>query len=978
MIRHLPRIAAALAALSLVGTAVAQTAAPVPATATAAPANPQTPAARAWGFAVSDVPVDPDIRFGVLPNGMKYALHRNATPRGVIILRLQFDIGALAEAEDQRGLAHFLEHMAFNGSTNVPEGEMVRLLERKGLSFGADTNASTGFDTTTYQLDLPQNTPDLIDTGLMLFRETASELTIAADAVDRERGVILSERRARDTYGLRNLIDGLEFLYDGTLLPQRLPIGAEAVIRTAPAQRIRDFYDAYYRPERATLVVTGDMDVDAMEGEIRRRFADWQGRGANGGDPVRGTPTFERDTTADIFVHPAIGESVSITALKPWTLRPDTMAERRQRLFESVAEAIISRRLSRIALATDAPFSSAGISESNSFDVARALTLAAQAREGSWPQALAVIENEYRRAVQHGFTQAEVDEVIANLRTGARNAVAAVATRNSAGLANRLLGVADGRTVATAPAATLAIFETIAPDITPDAAHAALRAMVADYGPPLVRVTARAAIDGGEGRVLAALQSATAVAVTAPEARAAVQFAYTDFGTPGRVIADDRIDDLGIRRIRFANNVMLNMKRTDFEDDRIRLSVRIDGGTLLAPREDPTRVALASLLSLGGLEAHSSDELRTIFAGRTVSLNFGSSVDAFVIGAATTPADFAYQAQVSAAMLTHPGYRPEAIDLFRRVVPQQYAANDATPAAVIGRDAGGILADNDPRLVTPQLETVMALDWEGLKPAIADSLTNGAIEIGVVGALDEAAVIEAIAATFGALPARRAAFDPRNEARVRSFASDRSPRTLLHKGEADQAIVQSYWQARDDADLGETIRLELLGEVMGILLTEELRERLGQTYSPSADTSLSSDFPGYGYIVASSNVDFADVAATEAAIAAIATQLRDAPVSDDIVTRARTPFVERLTRARRDNSYWIGYVGQATSDPALLDRSRNAIAQLQGATAAELQMLARRYLTPERMLTIRAIAATAGTAGTAGTAPASAAIAPSQ
>ncbi len=963
MIRSLPRAAAALAIFCFAGSAVAQTAptaTPTQADTATPRANPQTDAARAWGFADSDVPVDGDVRFGLLPNGMKYALQRGTTPRGVIALRMQFDIGSLAEADDQRGLAHFLEHMAFNGSTNVPEGEMVRLLERKGLSFGADTNASTGFDSTTYQLDLPQNTAGLIDTGLMLMREIAGNLTIAADAVDRERGVILSERRARDTYALRNLIDSLEFGYGGTLLAARLPIGTEAVIRTAPAQRIRDFYDAYYRPERATLVITGDFDVDAMDVEVRRRFGDWQGRGANGADPVLGTPDFARRRAADVFVHPAIAESVAISALKPWVLRPDTLTERRRNLLESVAESILSRRLSRMALAADAPFSSAGISESGSFDIARELTLYAQAREGSWQAALTAIENEYRRAVDHGFTAAEIAEVVANLRTSARNAVAGAATRGSAGLAARLLGAADGRTVITSPATSLATLESFAPAITPDAVHAAFRAMTAGYGERLVRVTAKSAIDGGDRAVLTALEGATQVAVAAPEARATAVFAYSDFGTPGRIVADDWIDDLDIRRIRFANNVMLNLKRTDYEDDRIRMQVRVDGGTLLATRDDPTRVALGSLLSLGGLEAHSTDELRTIFAGRTVSLSFGNGTDAFVIGSATTPADFAFQTQVSAAMLTRPGYRTEAIDLFRRIIPQQYAANDATPAAVIARDASGIIADDDPRTITPPLASVMALDWDGFKSAVGDALANGAIEIGVVGAIDEQAVMDAIAATFGALPDRRARFDPRDDARQRQFATDRTTRTLIHKGEADQAVVQTYWQARDDADLGETVRLELLGEVMGIMLTDELRERLGQTYSPSAAASLSSDFPGFGYIVASSNVDFADVAATEAAFAAIAAQLRDAPVSDDILARARAPYVERLTRARRDNGYWLGYVARAASDPARLDRSRRAIGEVGAATPADLQALARRYLTPERQLTILAVAATAG------------------
>src|SRR5690606_29783753 len=223
--------------------------------AASAAVNPHTDAARAWNFAASDIAVDPNIVFGVQPNGMKYALLRNTTSKDSVVMRLRFDGGSFAEADDQRGLAHFLEHMAFNGSTHVPEGEMVKLLERKGLAFGADTNASTGFDETSYKLDLPGASDDLIDTGRMLMRETASELTLAPAAVGRERGGIQAERRAGDNYLRRTTLDHFAFLAPGMTIADRVPIGPEAVIRTATAARIRDLYDRYYRPERATLVM---------------------------------------------------------------------------------------------------------------------------------------------------------------------------------------------------------------------------------------------------------------------------------------------------------------------------------------------------------------------------------------------------------------------------------------------------------------------------------------------------------------------------------------------------------------------------------------------------------------------------------------------------------------------------------------------------------------------------------------------------
>jgi zinc protease len=945
----------------LIATAAPAYARETPAT-VAAPAavNPQSEAAKAWGFAASDIAVDPNIVFGVLPNGMKYALLKNSTPKDSVVLRMRFDIGSFAEADDQRGLAHFLEHMAFNGSTHVPEGEMIKLLERKGLAFGADTNASTGFDETIYKLDLPNASDDLIDTGLMLMRETASELTIDPAAVDRERGIILSERRARDTYQLRSLIDQLDFQMQGMTVASRIPVGTEEVIKTAPAARIRDLYDRYYRPERATLVMVGDFDPAAVEAKIKARFADWKGRGPAGADPDIGDVDYDRAAAADDFVDPAIQDSVTIARFKPWVDELDTRAKRARKLAEDVGEAIVSRRLAKIALDEDSPILTGYFSDASGWKTFDQVTVGAVAKEGAWKEALALVEQEQRRAIEHGFTQAEVDEQLAIRRTAFRNAVAGVTTRRSETLADALVAAAEGDFVFTRPETSQALFEAAAPSLDAAAVTAAFRSRMEGMSPPLARVTTKVPVEGGPAAILADLQASTKVAVAPPTEAANAAFAYDDFGTPGKIVSDERVEDLGIRRIRFANNVMLNIKTTDFQKDKVMLSLRVDGGNLLATREDPTRVALAGSLMLGGLEAHSYDELRSILAGKTISPVFGNATDSFGGSAVTSPEDFALQAKLMAAYLTHPGYRADGLALIRRVLPQQYAANDATPAAVLGRDAGGILANDDPRSQTPPLESVMALDWKQLESAIGDSFAHGAIEIGVVGDIGEQSAIDAVAATFGALPERRAAFDPHAEARVRQFANDRSERTLIHTGPAEQAELRVYWPARDDSDLAESMQLSLLARVMQLMLTEELRERLGESYSPRAAASLSDEFPGYGHLFAASNVDYKDLATTRAAIFAIAKELRDKPVDADLLDRARRPLVEAMVKARRENSYWLNYVAEAATHADRLDRSRNGIAEVETATPVELQALARRYLVDDQALVIKAVSDKAG------------------
>ena len=255
---------------------------------------------------------------------------------------------------------------------------------------------------------------------------------------------------------------------------------------------------------------------------------------------------------------------------------------------------------------------------------------------------------------------------------------------------------------------------------------------------------------------------------------------------------------------------------------------------------------------------------------------------------------------------------------------------------------------------------MMTLDWAQLKPVIADSLAHGAIEIGVVGDIGEQSAIDAIAATFGALPERRAAFDPRADARIRQFATDRSERTLIHKGPAEQAELRVYWPARDDSDLAEAMQLTLLSRAMQLMLTEELREKLGESYSPGAAASLSDEFPGYGHLFAASNVDYKDLATTRAAIFAIAKELRDKPVDPDLLDRARKPLVEAMVKSRRENSYWLNYVAEAASHADRLDRSRKGIAEVEAATPAELQALAKRYLVDDKALVIKAVSDKAG------------------
>ncbi len=915
------------------------------------PVTATTAVVPTWAFETSDVPVDEGYRFGKLDNGMRYIVRSNATPKGQALVRMIVKTGALDESDDERGFAHFVEHMAFNGSTNVPEGEMVKLLEQLGLAFGADTNASTGFDRTTYMLDLPRNDPALLDTALMLMRETASELTISQAAVERERGVILSEKRDRNTFALRNVVDQIEFQHPGARYTRRLPIGTEETLNAATAERLRAFWQREYVPAQTTVIVVGDFPVEAMEAAIKARFADWRPTPAEP-QPKAGPMEVKGPPREDLFIDQALSERISVTRNDVWLDEPDSQAQRRENLLRQIGYGIVNRRLLRRTREADPPFRGAGLGTSDQFREGRTTSLIVDTVDGGWQRGLAAATEEYRRALEYGFTAEEVAEQVANSRTAARNAAASESTRTHGTLLGAVLALVTDDVVPDTPTRSLERLEAFIPQITPEAVMAALKRELVPLDQPLIRFQGRREPEGGAKALRAAWDAAVAAKVTAPQAKATGAFAYTDFGPPGRVVADSTEPRFGIRQVRFANGVMLNLKRTDLTKDRVLLRLAVDGGNMLATRDKPLAVQMMGVFGQGGLGKHSKDELDSLLAGRTVATGLGSGAETFAAGAATTPADLELQLQVLAAQLADPGYRPEGEVLFRQTINNFFAAIGATPDSALGAELGGILSDQDPRFALGKVEDYRKLGFAGLREAIGDRLAKGAIELALVGDFDEARAIALVGKTLGALPLREAAFRPYAEQRSRSFTADRTPRLLRHKGAKDQALLTLHWPTRDGEDLREAIALELLQRVAQVELTDTLREALGKTYSPGVGASTPRVWRGWGTFTVRASVDVKEVAATRAAIRGLLEELRKAPVSADIVQRARAPMLENLDAALKTNAGWMGLADRAQSKPDGIDRYAQSRAIITALTAEDLLALARRYLDPDKGLEV--------------------------
>ncbi|MCL4671418.1 MAG: insulinase family protein [Sphingomonadaceae bacterium] len=899
----------------------------------------------------SDLAIEDGWIVGQLDNGMRYLIRRNDRPEGTALVRMEIAAGRLDEREGERGLAHYVEHMAFNGSTNVPEGEMVKLLERLGLAFGADTNAATAFDYTQYKLDLPRTDPALLDTALMLMRETASELLFDPEAVERERGILLAERRDRTNFTSLAAADQIDFMFPGSRFSSRFPLADREDVATADAATLKGFWARNYVPGKTTLVVVGDFDPADVEARIRARFSDWQAAPVDPQpDAGPSDPAYAGQT--DIYLDPALDEQVTLLRNGAWLDEPDSKATRQRDLLRAIGSGIVNRRLQRLALAEDPPFRNAGFGTGDVFETARQTSLTINAIEGQWQRGMEAAVAEYRKALVHGFTEDEVAEQLARLRTAYENAAAGATTRSNAAFANSaLLFARDGR-IPDAPAAQLAQFESTAPLATPEAVLAALREHALPLDQALIRFQGRTEPVGGAAALRAAFDAAMAAEVAAPDRAEAATFAYTDFGTPGTVVADTVEPQLGIRTVRFANGIMLNLKRTELEKDRVRVSMALDGGSLLDTREQPLGTALTALFTAGGLGKHSLDELQTVLAGRTVGASLASDADSFRADASTTPRDLELQLQLLTAFLTDPGYRPEAVTRYRNGLDDYFARIEATPRGVLGVRESEIVSDGDPRFSLQPKEAYAALEFSGLRATLGDRLAQGAIELALVGDIDEEAAIALVARTLGALPPRENSFRAYAENRDRAFTADRGRRVLQHRGEANQALVRAIWPTTDDSDVLTVSTLNLLRAVVDLKVTEELREKLGKTYSPSTSNEQSEVWPGYGTFGITATVAPQEVDATSAAIREAMATLIAEPVDADTFQRARQPILERLDNLLKNNGGWLSMARRAQSKPDDISRYVTARARYEQLTPADVQAMAARFLDPAQALEI--------------------------
>ena len=913
-----------------------------------------------WPHDASDLKPDPKAVWGRLDNGLRYVILPNRDAPGRPSLQLYMRVGSLMEADDQRGMAHFLEHMAFNGTKHFPAGEMIEYFQRLGMSFVVHTNAATDFEKTVYKLELPRTNEEMTGEGLKLFRDFLDGMLLEKKEIERERHVILAEILARNTADSRAAEDRLGFLLPDTLVPRRWTAGTVETVRALAPQRFIDFYETWYTPGRAVIVATGNFDSKMVERLVRQHFQDAKARRGEQPDPLLGKVPLLSNPTAKVHAdRDAQAVAVILSRIGPASGVPDSIAVRREGIVRGLANAILNTRFERLAAAKDAPIQGAAAGHEQILNLADACHLSATCSPTKWKAALGVLEQEYRRAAAYGFTDSEFAESKTTLLAQYQAAADQVETRQSAAVAAEIVDSLAKHEVFTHPADDLALVKSVLADLKKDDCEDALRK---NWESPDVRIWLQGNLPLEESRpeqTLAVYRQSRGTAVSPPIDEKSARWAYADFGPAGQIVKRQEQKELDFVEAVFANNVRVNVKRTQNEKNQVRVLVRFGGGFLETPADKPGLTALATDSFIdGGLQAHSVTELNRILADKNWGITFVVGEDAFALGGGCAPAALETELQVCAAYLTAPGYRPEARKPFLEGLEGRYAQAEHTPEGAMGSGVYAFLRSNDPRFCFPAREVMQKFTLDDLKAWLSEPLKSGYMEVAIVGDVDPNQALQLVAKTLGALPPRAAVKPDFAKARDVKFPVAPKNKDVHFDSETPRALSVVCWPTPGGRDISRNRRIRLLAELLNDRLRVTVRQELGATYTPEVLSYSSDAFPDFGFVLAAMTVDPKRAAEMGTIAAKIAADMATGTIGDDEYQRAMKPLLSSLDDVGRDNGYWVNLLGNCQEHPEFLEAARGRKADYQSITKADLESLAKQLFTADKATIINVTPAT--------------------
>ena len=919
---------------------------------------PQAPVASVEGSDLpgleAELPFDPGVRHGVLENGLRWYIETNQEPADRAVIRLFVDAGSVLEDDKQLGLAHFVEHMAFNGSEHFAGNELIQYLESVGTKFGAHLNAHTSFDETVYKLEVPTDDPEVLEQAFVVFADWAQGLTFDPEEIEKERGVVLEEWRTR--LGARGRITDATVpitFYDSPYA-ERLPIGTEESLRTFEHADLKRFYRDWYRPELMGFVIVGDVDADAVQAKIEQHL----GGLVNPENPKeRVRPSIPSHEELLVVVHPdpeVPRASVSLLA-KHDAVEENTHGFYREGFVRRLAADMLNERFRDVSQQESPPFLYAAAGRQRLSPTEGAWSIYVSAEEDGIVSGFEAAMVEVERVIRHGFRPGEFQRAKARSQRSMETYFKEQDTTSSVSHAGELLRhLATGEPV---PGVNYeyALSQRYLPEITLEECERFVREDWLSEAGRVIQVI----MPEKEGLEVPTEEALTAVFGRVAEADITAPAADDVLDTPlistplkpGEVVERSEIPELGLTDWRLSNGVRVLVKPTEFKADQIRFTGWSPGGYSLVSEEldVPARTStrIRSRSGLGDFEAKAlTKRLAGIKASAWLSLSmYGESAS----GSASV------DDLETALQLVHLGFTAPRFDSLgfslERMNRENSIRNRLTQPRQVMFDA---FTETEwgahPRRMPWTLETLEKMDLEASQAVFAERFADAAdFSFLFVGNVDLETLEPLVSRYLGSLPAGEGG-EARGDDGARRVTGVH--REVVHKGLDPQAQVrirfhgpiEESWEARN--------QFRTMTNILGVLLREELREELGGVYGVGVSGNTA-QHPEPTYTVTLSwGCDPERVDELKAAAFAVIEGMRDEPVLAKYVSDEQAKGLRSRQKQLEDNGFWLSAISSALSngwDPLEI---LNYDARVEAQSVDTVQAAAKQYLNLEQYIEV--------------------------
>lgn len=901
-----------------------------------------------------NIPLDPSVRTGTLSNGMKYYIKKNVKPEKKVEFRLAINAGSINEDEDQRGLAHFMEHMNFNGTKNFPENKLVDFLQSIGIKFGQHLNAYTSFDETVYMLPVPLDKPGNLDSGLKVMEDWAFNALLTDKEIEKERGVVLEELRLGLGADKRMLDQYLPKLAYNSRYADRLPIGKKEILQNFKPDALRRFHKDWYRPDLMALVVVGDVNVDEMEQKIKANFSKYQNP-ANARKRVDYEMPNHKETLISIATDAdATSSSAQFYIKDDGPAKPDvTVNDYQKSIVEQLAATIVNNRLQELTNSEKPPFIFGYVSHSNFLRTKDAFQAYAMTKEGEQKNALKVLLEEVERAKRFGFSQNELDraksETLSNLEKSYNNRDKTESARLVMEYVRNFLNQEPIPGIEW----EYQLHKQYLPSVTLDQVNNILKNYIKDDSRVIVVTGPKKenAVLPTDAQLLATVDDVKNAQLKPYEDKAAIKTLVEPFKSNGKIVKTEADAKLGTTTFTLSNGAKVTYKKTDFKEDEIVFSAISLGGSSLISNEDIEKTQWAfPALSESGFNKYSKNDITKFLSGKQVS------VMPYVGGISTgfngnsTKKDFETLFQMIYGYFTNLNYDEASYNSYK--AKQQGFLDNllANPQTYFQSEVQKYLNQKNPRFfgILPDAKawekTSYKLAYDIYKKSVANA---GNFHFYFVGNVDENQIKQLSEQYLASLPSTKKSETYKDLGYRPLFSSTEK---VIKKGKDPKSMVMIRFSGETKYNEQEDLAMRALGEVATIKIIEKLREDEGGIYGGGARGSLNK--VPYGSYNFSINFPCGPENAeklTKIALTELQKMIDNGPEQKDLDKFKEGEANDDVTNMK-DNNYWLQNITNYQTQGGDKYSVLNYLTKVKALTVKDLQSVGKKYLTEKNRM----------------------------